>query len=120
MATPIHIPQVTLDVQQSLSSTEKQQSADKIEQMDANPNSSLSIVKHFELSLKPREYQLELAEPGLEGKNYIVVAPTNSGKTLVAAIVIAHHLEKNSGQKTPPKVVVAVKTRPLADQRTNN
>ena len=55
-----------------------------------------------------------MAAPGIEGKNYIVVAPTNSGKTLVAALIIANHLEKIP-QK--PRVVVVVKTRPLADQQ---
>ena len=34
----------------------------------------------FNITLKSREYQLELAEPGLQGKNYIFVAPTGSGK----------------------------------------
>lgn len=64
-----------------------------------------------------RNYQYELAAPGMEGKNYIVVAPTNSGKTLVAALVIADHLEKNKRQKRSPRVAVVVKTRPLADQQ---
>ena len=64
-----------------------------------------------------RSYQHELAAPGIEGKNYIVVAPTNSGKTLVAALVIADHLEKNKQQKRSPRVAVVVKTRPLADQQ---
>ena len=64
-----------------------------------------------------RNYQHELAAPGIEGKNYIVVAPTNSGKTLVAALIIADHLEKNKQQKKSPRVAVVVKTRPLADQQ---
>ena len=64
-----------------------------------------------------RNYQYELAAPGIEGKNYIVVAPTNSGKTLVAALIIADHLERNKRQKKSPRVAVVVKTRPLADQQ---
>ena len=65
-----------------------------------------------------RSYQHELARPGINGENYIVVAPTNSGKTLVAALVIVDHLNKNSQQwGRAPRVVVVVKTRPLADQQ---
>ena len=41
-----------------------------------------------------RDYQRELAEPGIRGENYIFVAPTGSGKTLVTAIIIAEHLKK--------------------------
>ena len=75
--------------------------------------------RNFEVSVKPREYQKELAAPGLNGENYIVVAPTNSGKTLVAAVVIANHLKKKYQSSRPPKVVVVVKTRTLADQQTS-
>lgn len=62
-------------------------------------------------------YQHELAAPGIEGKNYIVGTPTNSEKTLVAALVIADHLEKNKQQKWSPREAVEVKTRPQADQQ---
>ena len=44
---------------------------------------------------KLRKYQLELAEPGLRGANYIVTAPTGSGKTHVACYVIYEHLRKH-------------------------
>ena len=78
-------------------------------------------MKEYTVQMKEkqavRNYQHELAAPGIEGKNYIVVAPTNSGKTLVAALVIADHLEKNKKQKRSPRVAVVVKTRPLADQQ---
>ena len=118
LAPPTSTPPSTMAVQQSRTSA-RQQPAEKMEceEISSNPQHISPSAKRYELSLKPREYQKELAQPGLEGKNYIVVAPTNSGKTLVAAMVIANHLEKNSHEKTPPTVVMVVKTRPLADQQ---
>ena len=44
---------------------------------------------------KLRKYQLELAQPGLRGVNYIITAPTGSGKTHVASYVIYEHLRKH-------------------------
>lgn len=66
---------------------------------------------------KIREYQHELAEPGIRGDNYIFVAPTGSGKTLVAAIVICEHLNKVRALGEVPKVVFMVNTKPLAVQQ---
>ena len=37
-----------------------------------------------------REYQKELAEPGIRGDNYT----TGSGKTMAAAYVVYHHLRR--------------------------
>ena len=69
--------------------------------------------------IKVREYQRELAEPGIKGENYIVVAPTGSGKTLVAALVISDHLQRNQHKEEKPKVIFIVNTRPLAVQQKN-
>ena len=63
-----------------------------------------------------REYQRELAQPGIEGKNYIIIAPTGSGKTVVAAMVISDHLQKNQHHQSC-HVVFVVNTKPLAEQQ---
>ena len=90
---------------------------------EAEMSETESIPTSFDYSLKLdpgkqiREYQKELAKPGIEGKNYIVVAPTGSGKTLVAALVISDHLEKNQHKDDKPKVVFIVNTKPLAEQQ---
>ena len=82
-----------------------------------------SIPASFDYTLKLdpgkqiREYQKELAEPGINGANYIVVAPTGSGKTLVAALVISDHLDKNQHKDDKAKVVFIVNTKPLAEQQ---
>lgn len=82
----------------------------------------LSPQSKYKIEMKPgqciRNYQHELAKPGIDGKNYIIVAPTSSGKTLVAALFIAQHLQTYSGQDEQPKVAFVVKTRPLAEQQT--
>ena len=40
-----------------------------------------------------RKYQKELAGPAIEGKNTIICAPTNSGKTYVAIEIAKRHLD---------------------------
>ena len=107
--------------QRSASASTPQQS-----QLDGQEKADIHQVvqsRSFKIQMKKgqevRSYQHELAHPGMNGENYIVFAPTNSGKTLVAALVIANHLEKNPQcQRESPKVVVVVKTRLLADQQT--
>lgn len=49
-----------------------------------------------------REYQKELAEPAVQGKNTIICAPTNSGKTYVAIEIAKKHLDSfaSDGDKT--------------------
>ena len=64
-----------------------------------------------------RAYQRELAEQGLAGKNYIICAPTGSGKTLVAAMIISEHLKKGQKIGEERKVLFVVKTQQLAHQQ---
>ncbi|XP_077176013.1 interferon-induced helicase C domain-containing protein 1 isoform X2 [Paroedura picta] len=67
-----------------------------------------------ELSL--RDYQLEVAQPALEGKNIIICLPTGSGKTRVAVYIAKHHLDKKIKEGNPGKVIVLVNKVPLVDQ----
>ncbi|KAL5500432.1 hypothetical protein EMCRGX_G011992 [Ephydatia muelleri] len=69
---------------------------------------------HYDITKKPRQYQLELATPGMQGKNCIVCAPTGTGKTFVAALIVANHLNQRQGKG---KVVFVVPTQPLAKQQ---
>ncbi|PFX15412.1 putative ATP-dependent RNA helicase DDX58 [Stylophora pistillata] len=74
--------------------------------------------------LELREYQKELAAPALEGKNTIICAPTNSGKTYVAIEIAKNHLElfkaeapTESSRRKRPKVVFIVSTVNLVSQQ---
>ena len=60
-----------------------------------------------------RGYQKELATAGMEGVNYIVCAPTGTGKTLIASMVVADHLAKRPNGK----VLFLVNKVPLAEQQ---
>ena len=99
-------------------SSQVSESSHKAEMMECE---SISASFDYTLKLDPekqiREYQRELAKPGINGENYIVVAPTGSGKTLVAALVISNHLDKNQHKDDKPKVVFIVNTKPLAEQQ---
>ena len=66
---------------------------------------------------KIRRYQEELAEPGFHGDNYIICAPTGSGKTLVAAMIIQHHLQQCADRGKEGKVLFITKTQQLARQQ---
>lgn len=48
--------------------------------------------------LELREYQKELAAPAIAGKNTIICAPTNSGKTYVAIEIAKQHLDSFSAE----------------------
>lgn len=52
-----------------------------------------------------RDYQWEVVQPALEGKNIIIWLPTGAGKTRAAVFVARHHLDQKKGQG---KVVVLV------------
>ena len=51
--------------------------------------------------LELREYQKELAAPAIEGKNTIICAPTNSGKTFVAIEIAKQHLDAENVGRLP-------------------
>nr|XP_056702561.1 ATP-dependent RNA helicase DHX58 [Euleptes europaea] len=63
-----------------------------------------------------RDYQWEVIEPALEGKNIIIWLPTGAGKTRAAAYICKRHLESRDRSK----VIVLVNTVPLVDQHLNN
>jgi ERCC4-related helicase len=104
-------------------SLEPQGSCEPEDSHEAEMSDTESVPASFDYTLKLdpgkqiREYQKELAKPGIDGENYIVVAPTGSGKTLVAAMVISDHLQKNQHEDKKPKVVFIVNTKPLAEQQ---
>ena len=75
-----------------------------------------SIRSNFEIQLDGiaiRAYQKELAASGIEGKNCIVVAPTGTGKTLVACMIISASLRRHRGNN----VIFLAYTTPLAMQQ---
>ncbi|KAM5324728.1 interferon-induced helicase C domain-containing protein 1 [Glossophaga mutica] len=67
-----------------------------------------------ELHLRP--YQMEVAQPALEGKNIIICLPTGSGKTRVAVYIAKDHLDKKKKASKPGKVIVLVNKVPLVEQ----
>ena len=61
-----------------------------------------------------RSYQWELALPGLSEQNYIICAPTGTGKTHVAGLIISEHLQQSEGRG---RVLFIVNKVPLARQQ---
>ena len=88
----------------------------KMIHLEESPTAS-SKALGLHTSLKLREYQEELAAPGLQGKNYIFVAPTGTGKTLVAGYIIMHHLNKMLREGRKRKVAFVTPTRQLTFQQ---
>ena len=56
---------------------------------------------------------MELASYGIKGLNYVACAPTGTGKTLIASMVVANHLNNNP----KGKVLFLVNKVPLAEQQ---
>lgn len=67
-----------------------------------------------ELQLRP--YQMEVAQPALDGKNIIICLPTGSGKTRVAVYITKDHLDKKKQACESGKVIVLVNKVMLAEQ----
>lgn len=63
-----------------------------------------------------RPYQMEVAQPALEGKNIIICLPTGSGKTRVAVYITKDHLDKKKQASKPGKVIVLVNKVILVEQ----
>lgn len=67
-----------------------------------------------ELQLRP--YQMEVAQPALDGKNIIICLPTGSGKTRVAVYITKDHLDRKKQASESGKVIVLVNKVMLAEQ----
>ncbi|NWH24974.1 DDX58 helicase, partial [Grus americana] len=67
---------------------------------------------------KARSYQIELAQPAIDGKNTLICAPTGSGKTFVAVMICEHHFQNMpTGRKA--KVVFLATKVPVYQQQKN-
>ncbi|XP_048416470.1 probable ATP-dependent RNA helicase DHX58 isoform X2 [Stegostoma tigrinum] len=64
-----------------------------------------------------RDYQWEVIQPALWGKNIIIWLPTGGGKTRAAVFVTRYHLETKGGKG---KVAVLVNKVPLVNQHYEN
>uniref|UniRef100_A0A670ZGR7 RNA helicase n=1 Tax=Pseudonaja textilis TaxID=8673 RepID=A0A670ZGR7_PSETE len=65
---------------------------------------------------KARSYQIELAEPALNGKHTMICAPTGSGKTFVSIMICEHHLCNRPAGQTGKVVFLATKV-PVYEQQ---
>ncbi|XP_069763339.1 ATP-dependent RNA helicase DHX58 isoform X2 [Narcine bancroftii] len=69
------------------------------------------------MQINLRDYQWEIVQPALEGKNIIIWLPTGGGKTRAVVYVTKHHLDTRRGQG---KVAVLVNKVPLVNQHYEN
>ncbi|XP_062456356.1 antiviral innate immune response receptor RIG-I isoform X2 [Rhea pennata] len=67
---------------------------------------------------KARIYQIELAQPAINGKNTIINAPTGSGKTFVALQICEYHLQNMPAGRKGKVVFLATKIPVYEQQRT--
>jgi superfamily II DNA or RNA helicase len=67
---------------------------------------STALASHTAAPLKLREYQLELAENAVLGRNTIICAETGSGKTWVALHIVQQHLQNAWNGKKMILVIV--------------
>ncbi|KAM6289427.1 antiviral innate immune response receptor RIG-I [Aegotheles albertisi] len=65
-----------------------------------------------------RNYQTELAQPAINGKNSLICAPTGSGKTFVALLICEHHFQNASAGRKAKVVFLATKV-PVYEQQKN-
>ncbi|KAG8130481.1 putative Retinoic acid inducible protein [Naja naja] len=68
------------------------------------------------LPKKARSYQIELAEPAVNGKHTMICAPTGSGKTFVSIMICEHHLSHRPAGQTGKVVFLATKV-PVYEQQ---
>ncbi len=70
------------------------------------------------LSMKPRNYQKELANLSLHGYNSVICLRTGGGKTLIAALILKYLHVKHKYQLSKPfKSIFIVPTRLLIEQQ---
>ncbi|XP_035418859.2 antiviral innate immune response receptor RIG-I isoform X2 [Cygnus atratus] len=67
---------------------------------------------------KARSYQIELAQPAINGKNTLICAPTGSGKTFVALLICEHHFQNMPAGRKGKVVFLATKV-PVYEQQKN-
>ncbi|XP_077992802.1 interferon-induced helicase C domain-containing protein 1-like [Glandiceps talaboti] len=99
-------------VEENSPEDETQKSMEPEEKQKEDSEKERGDTTGVEPDISLRDYQAELAEPALSGKNTIVCAPTGSGKTRIAAFVTYEHLKCHPGGK----VLLLVNKVPLVEQ----
>ncbi|XP_072042251.1 ATP-dependent RNA helicase DHX58-like [Amphiura filiformis] len=80
------------------------------EESDEQPNTGTQVKQL-------RAYQTELATPPMSGSNYIICAPTGSGKTLTAAAICHHFYQQSVTNNSDFKALFIVNIRHLTKQQ---